>query len=68
MLDLQRGAAVVYMIVVGVVFRLLLSGTDVDTAILWVNTGVHELMPMVMVTDWLLDLPAQRVSLRQGLL
>jgi hypothetical protein len=54
------------MIVVGVVFTLLLSGTDVDTAIPWVNTVVHQLMPMVMVADWLLDPPAQILSLRQG--
>ncbi|MBJ7600032.1 MAG: hypothetical protein DLM67_19135 [Candidatus Nephthysia bennettiae] len=67
-LDLLRGAAVVYMVVVGVVFTLLLSGTDVDTAIPWVNTVVHELMPMVMVADWLLDPPAHRLSLRQSLL
>lgn len=67
MLDLLRGAAVVYMIVVGVVFTLLLSGTDVDTAIPWVNTVVHELMPMVMVADWLLAPPTRRLSLREGL-
>jgi hypothetical protein len=67
-LDLLRGAAVVQMVVVGVVFTLLLSGTDVDTAIPWVNTVVHELMPMVVVADWLLDPPAQRLSLRQSLL
>ena len=56
------------MTVVGVVFTLLLAGTDVDTAIPWVNTVVHELMPIVIVADWLLDPPAQRISLKQGLL
>jgi hypothetical protein len=66
--DLLRGAAVVYMVVVGVVFTLLLRGTDVDTAIPWVNTVVHELMPMVMVADWLVDPPAARLRLSQGAL
>lgn len=66
--DLVRGGAVVYMSVTGIVFTLLLSGTDVDTAIPWVNTVVHQLMPIVMVVDWLLDPPAGRLTVRQGLL
>lgn len=66
--DVARGAAVVYMSVTGIVFTLLLSNTDVDTAIPWVNTVVHELMPIVIVADWLLDPPADRLTTRQGLL
>ena len=66
--DLVRGAAVVYMSVTGIVFTLLLSNTDVDTAIPWVNTVVHQLMPIVIVADWLLDPPADRLTTRQGLL
>lgn len=66
--DLIRGAAVVYMTVTGIVFTLLLSNTDVDTAIPWVNTVVHELMPIVIVADWLLDPPHERLTTRQGLL
>ena len=66
--DLVRGAAVVYMSVTGIVFTLLLSNTDVDTAIPWVNTVVHELMPIVIVADWLLDPPSEQVTFRQGLL
>ncbi len=66
-LDLVRGAAVVYMSVTGIVFTLLLSNTDVDTAIPWVNTVVHELMPIVIVADWLLDPPAP-LGMRRGLL
>ena len=67
-LDFARGGAVVYMSVTGIVFTLLLSGTDVDTAIPWVNTVVHELMPMVIIVDWLLDPPEGRLTIRQGLL
>ena len=66
--DLLRGSAVVYMSVTGIVFTLLLSNTDVDTAIPWVNTVVHELMPLVIVADWLLDPPSERLSMRRGLL
>ncbi|HEY6469776.1 MAG TPA: Pr6Pr family membrane protein [Candidatus Dormibacteraeota bacterium] len=66
--DLIRGAAVVYMSITGIVFTLLLSNTDVDTAIRWVNTVVHELMPLVLLADWLVTPPSSRLSLRQGLL
>lgn len=54
------------MTVTGVVFTLLLSGTDVDTAIPWVNTVVHELMPIVIVADWLLVPPRSRVGSLQS--
>ncbi len=65
--DLLRGGAVVYMTVTGVVYALLLSGTDVDTALAWVNTVVHQLMPIVIVVDWLLDPPAAPIPLRRSL-
>ncbi len=65
-LDLFRGGAVVYMSITGIVFTLLLSNTDVDTAIPWVNTVVHELMPLVILADWLVTPPATRLPLRQG--
>lgn len=67
-LDLLRGGAVVYMSVTGVVFAVLLSGTNVDTAIPWVNSVVHELMPLAVLADWLLDPPQMRLTLRQGTL
>jgi hypothetical protein len=67
-LDVLRGAGVVYMSVTGVVFTLLLSGVDVDTQLKWVNTVVHELMPLVMLADWLIAPPASRLTFRQGAL
>ncbi len=66
--DLFRGGAVVYMSITGIVFTLLLSNTDVDTAIPWVNTVVHELMPLVILADWLVTPPVTRLRLRDGLL
>jgi hypothetical protein len=67
-MDLLRGAAVVYMSITGAVFAVLLSGTNVDTAIPWVNSVVHEVMPIVVVADWLLDPPEARLTLKQGAL
>ena len=66
-LDLVRGAAVVYLTVTFVVFAILLSGTDVDTAIPWVDTVVHRVFPVVVIADWLLDPPAVRITFRQSL-
>lgn len=66
-LDLVRGAAVVYMTATGVVFFLLLRNTNVDTAIPWVNSVVHELMPLVVIADWLIDPPGARLAIGQAL-
>lgn len=65
--DMVRGAAVLYMTITLIVFALLLSGTDVDTAIPWVNAVVHQLLPVVMIADWLIDPPQTRLTIRQGL-
>ena len=67
-MDLLRGAAVVYLTVTFVVFALLLADTDVDLAIPWVNSVLHEIIPIVVVIDWLIDPPTTRLSMRQGLL
>ena len=56
----------VYTSITGVVFAILLSGVNVDAAIRWVNTVVHELMPIVVMAHWLLDPPTTRLSLKQG--
>jgi hypothetical protein len=67
-MDLLRGAAVVYMIVTGVVFTLLLKSVDVDTQLAWVNTVVHELMPLVILADWFIVPPASGLTTRKGAL
>jgi hypothetical protein len=67
-MDLLRGGAVVYLTVTFIVFALLLSNTDVDLAIPWVNSVLHEIIPIVIVIDWLIDPPTVRLTMRQGLL
>lgn len=66
--DLLRGGAVVYMLVTGTVYFLLLRNVEVDTAIPWVNSVVHQVMPIVIIADWLIDPPATRLMATQGLL
>ena len=65
--DLVRGAALLVMTVTLIVFALLLSGTDVDTALVWVDLVVHRVMPIALIIDWLIDPPSGRMSFRASL-
>jgi hypothetical protein len=62
MVELLRGAAVVYILTTGIVYLLLLSGHA--PAYPWVNAILHYLMPVAVTLDWLLDPP--RVHLDQA--
>jgi hypothetical protein len=57
--DRARGAAVLYMTVVGLVFVTLLRNVDLGGLLPWINTVHHYLMPVVMVADWLLSPPTR---------
>ena len=59
-----RGAAVVYLVLVGVVFNVLLRNTDLGDLKPWVNVVVHVLMPIAVLVDWLAWSPGRRVDLR----
>lgn len=63
LVDGLRSAAVLYMAITGVVFALLLSGLqeELQTTIPWVDFTVHKLMPVVLVADWLIDPPRNRL-------
>ncbi len=56
-----RGAATIYMTVTGVTYSLLLRNVQVDTAVPWVNLVLHYIIPIVMIVDWLIDLPPFRI-------
>jgi hypothetical protein len=63
-----RGASVVYMAFVGIVFNTLLGDADLGGLLPWVNIVHHTLMPLFVVVDWLLLPPRIRVSLRTAFL
>ena len=65
--ELVRGASVLHMTITFVVFAVLLSGTDVDTAIPWVDTVLHRVMPLAVIADWLIDPPRHRIPFRTSL-
>lgn len=68
-LDLVRGAAVLYMTVTFVVYGVLLSGYQeaLQTTIPWVDTVVHRILPVVLLLDWVVDPPDNRLSWREAL-
>ena len=59
--DAVRGASVVYMAFVGIVFNTLLRDADLGDLTPWVNVVHHMLMPVAVVVDWLLLPPGRRV-------
>ncbi len=65
--DILRGASVLYMIVTGIVYTLLLSGKDVGLTLPLVNLQLHFIMPLVVVFDWLYQPFAHKLQTRQTL-
>jgi hypothetical protein len=63
-----RGASVVYLAFVGIVFNTLLAGADLGGLLPWVNVVHHMLLPLAVVVDWMLVPPRHRLSLRVALL
>jgi hypothetical protein len=67
--DLIRGAAAIYLTLTFVVFALLLSNIteELQTTIPWVNAVVHQIVPLVLIADFLLVPLAHRIGFRQSL-
>lgn len=64
--DLTRGATVVAMALVGIVYGILLTGEDLGTLLPWVNVVVHYLMPVVLVADWLYQPPKHKLAIQHA--
>lgn len=69
-LELARGAVTLYLLITGVVFALLLSNLPEELQLTrpWVDTTLHQIVPIVVVLDWLLDPPRVRIAARTALL
>jgi hypothetical protein len=65
-LALWRGAAAVYMVITGVVYTLLLRGSD-PTAVPWANDLLHYILPVIVLADWFIDVPQARINFKRGL-
>ena len=60
--DLLRGAAVLYLVITGLVYWSLLANTINAETIKWQNYIVHGVMPVMIVLDWLFAPPSTRLS------
>ena len=56
-----RGASVVYIAFVGLVFNTLLRDVDLGDLIPWVNAIVHFIVPIAAVVDWVIWPPRRRL-------
>jgi hypothetical protein len=67
--DFVRGAAVFYLVLIGIVFALLLAKVQEDLQLTkpWVDTVLHQLMPVVLVADWVVAPISARLSVRHAL-
>jgi hypothetical protein len=68
-IDLLRGAATFYMVIVGIVFPLLLAGIKGAqfTAVPWDNIVLHYIIPLAALVDWLVDRPTKRIIFSRAL-
>ncbi|MBD5604163.1 MAG: Pr6Pr family membrane protein [Candidatus Eremiobacteraeota bacterium] len=64
--DRLRGAAVLYLVIVGTVYATLLTGVQ-SGVIPWVNVIVHVVSPIAAAVDWVVDPPASRLDRMTGL-
>ncbi|MDQ2786690.1 MAG: Pr6Pr family membrane protein [Chloroflexota bacterium] len=64
--DIIRGASIICMALVGIVFSLLLRSQDLGALLPWVNIVVHYIMPVVIVLDWLYQPPKAKLTLRRA--
>jgi hypothetical protein len=53
LLQLARGCATAYMILVGAIYNALLAGQEGGVALAWANSVVHVVLPLYAVLDWL---------------
>lgn len=63
--EVARGASVVAMVVVGIVYAALLRNEDLGTLQPWVNIVVHVVMPLAVLADWLYEPPDSTITMRQ---
>lgn len=64
-IDSVRGATTAYLLVSAAVYFLLLRGLP-STALPWVNTVYHKIIPAVFILDWLVLPPRRHLKLNES--
>ena len=67
-LESLRGAAVLYMVVTGIIYNLLLRGDSLGSLLPWVNDVIHRVFPVIMLFDWLYYRPERKFSAKEAML
>jgi hypothetical protein len=62
-----RGAVTLYMTITGIVYAALLSDVDVQLTSQWVNSALHQVLPVLLLLDWLALPPWPRLPLPAAL-
>lgn len=57
-----RGAVTLYMVITGIVYAALLSDVDVTLNDTWINVALHQVLPLVMLADWVFLPSRHRIS------
>lgn len=65
--DVLRGASVLYMIIVGLVYGTLLADKDVGLTLPWVNYQLHYIMPIAVALDWFYQPQRTKLKAKQTL-
>ena len=65
--DIMRGASILYMIIVGLVYGTLLADKDVGLTLPWVNIQLHYSMPLAVAIDWLYQPQRSKLKAKQTL-
>jgi hypothetical protein len=68
-IDLFRGAATTYILIVGLGFSFLLAGLEdtAFTAVPWDNVVLHYLMPLALIVDFIIDRPKQPITFKAAI-
>jgi hypothetical protein len=62
-----RGAVTLYMVITGIVYAALLSNVDVELPAPWTNSVLHQVLPILILVDWLFLPPWTRSSRARAL-
>lgn len=64
--DEVRGAVVLYMTITGIMYGLILTEPHNTLMPTWTHHVLDQLMPVVLIADWLADPPHHRVTYRRA--
>lgn len=67
-MSVARGGPTLYMVVTGLVYWVVLKpqAADLNTNLVWVDVVVHQIGPIVVFADWLVNRPPHALTWREA--